>query len=206
MVVHVVDGLVFPRSAIRFPVELRPPSGMRVEDPATWPSVEGRVEYVGGRLLYMPPCGDLQQDTVADLAYVLRGWSEAHRGFVVGTNEAGMKLGGEVRGADAAVWLEADATPREGRFRRVAPVLAVEVAGDDEEEPYLRDKARWYLDHGVRVVWLAFPTSREVVVVDAHGEVRLGSGAVLPSSPHLPGLEPEVSAIFAQVSRALTRP
>ena len=84
---------------------------MRVEDPGTWPSVEGRVESVGGRLLYMPPCGDLQPDTVADLAYVLRGWSEVHRGFVVGTTEAGMKLGGEVRGADAAVWLEADATP-----------------------------------------------------------------------------------------------
>jgi hypothetical protein len=39
-----------------------------------------------------------------------------HRAFVVGTNEAGMKLGGAVRGADAAVWRKADVGSASGEL------------------------------------------------------------------------------------------
>jgi len=42
-------------------VELDPPLGF---DPArleAWPAVEGRLRWVEGRLLYMPPCGDRQR-------------------------------------------------------------------------------------------------------------------------------------------------
>src|SRR5262249_47348486 len=44
-------------ASIRFPVELDIPAGFDPGDPATWPRVEGRLEYVAGKLLYMPPCG-----------------------------------------------------------------------------------------------------------------------------------------------------
>ena len=57
--------------SVRFPVELTPPEGF---DPArleTWPRVEGRLEWVEGRLLYMPPCGGLQYFTVGDLVLTL---------------------------------------------------------------------------------------------------------------------------------------
>lgn len=201
MLVHVADGLTFPRETIRFPIELREPPGMQVDDPATWPDVEGRLEVVGGRLLYMPPCADVQQDTVADVAFVLRSWSEAHSGFVVGTNEAGMKLGDEVRGADAAIWRAADLGPRDGRFRRVPPVLAVEVAGQDEDEAVLRDKARWYLDHGVRVVWILLPAGLELVILDTDGERRLGVGDRVGEHREMPGLSPPVRELFAQILR-----
>src|SRR5438128_9527336 len=36
---------------------LGPPEGFRPEEPASWPRIDGRLEWVGGRLLYMPPCG-----------------------------------------------------------------------------------------------------------------------------------------------------
>src|SRR5437773_12402391 len=62
-----LDEETFPvPGSVRFPVELTPPDGF---DPArleTWPRVAGRLEWVRGRLLYMPPCGDRQQYTVAD--------------------------------------------------------------------------------------------------------------------------------------------
>lgn len=201
MQVQLDDGLVFPREAIRFPVELRKPPGMIADDPATWPTIEGRIEYVGGRLLYMPPCADVQQDAVADVAFVLRSWTETHPEFLVGTNEAGMKLGDEVRGADAAVWRAADAGERRGKFRNVPPVLAVEVAGEDEDETVLRDKARWYLGHGVRVVWLILPAVREVVVIEPSGDRRFTMTERIPEHSDLPGLSPEVRALFAQLSR-----
>jgi serine O-acetyltransferase len=42
----------------------------------------------------MPPCGDDQQDTTADVVTELGIWSRGQPGFVVGTGEAGMKLAG----------------------------------------------------------------------------------------------------------------
>jgi Uma2 family endonuclease len=181
---------------VRFPVELRI-EGFEPSQPGTWPSLEGRLEYLGGRLLYMPPCADYQQDVAMDVAYVLRSWSEPRPEFIVGGNEAGMKLGQDLRAADVAVWRTADAGQRSGRVRSVPPILAVEIAGEDEEERVLRDKARWYLEHGVLVVWLVLPESREVVVITPAGEKRVGRG----EHSMLPELEPEVVRFFAQLDR-----
>jgi Uma2 family endonuclease len=185
---------------VRFPVELRA-EGVDPSRPSTWPAIDGRLEYVGGRLLYMPPCADYQQDVAMDVAYVLRSWSEQRPEFIVGGNEAGMKLGGDVRAADAAVWRAAEAGERSGRVRSVPPVLAVEIAGEDEEERVLKDKARWYLEHGVALVWLVLPDTREVVVIRAGGEQRFGRGQRLAATDLLPGLEPEVAQFFVQLDR-----
>jgi Uma2 family endonuclease len=185
---------------VRFPVELQA-DGVDPSRPSTWPAIDGRLEYVGGRLLYMPPCADYQQDVATDVSYVLRTWSEQHPEYIVGGNEAGMKLGGDVRAADAAVWRKADVRERTGRVRTVPPILAVEVAGQDEEERVLGDKARWYLGHGVRLVWLVLPETREVIVVEQASEQRFGHGERLPETELLPGLDPHVARFFAQLDR-----
>jgi hypothetical protein len=70
----------------------------------------------------------------------------------VGGNEAGMKLGADIRAADAALWRRDAVGPSAGKLRHVPPVLAVEVADLDDDEAALRGKAQWCLDHGVRVV------------------------------------------------------
>lgn len=187
------------RTGVRFPVELRP-AGIALDEPSTWPDAQGRLELVEGRLLYMPPCADIQQDVAVDVVHLLRTWSETHAGFVIGGNEAGMKLGADIRAADAAVWLRAAVGPSVGRLRHVPPLLAVEVAGQDEDESVLREKARWYLRQGVLVVWLVLPESREVVAIRADGsESRHGSGGRLPAEQHLPELTPDVSQFFAQL-------
>jgi hypothetical protein len=121
------DAVVLRRTGVRFPIELRP-VGFQAEILRTWPDVDGRLEWVAGRLLYMPPCADTQQDVAVDVVFVLRAWSEACAEFVVGANEASMKLGDDIRAADAAVWRRSDTGPSVGRLRRVPPVLAVEVA------------------------------------------------------------------------------
>lgn len=186
---------------MRFPVELRP-LGLNGDDPETWPEAEGRLEWVQGKLLYTPPCVDIQQDVAVDLVHVLRSWSEAQSGFVVGGNEAGMKLGQDIRAADAAIWRRADVGPSLGRLRHVPPLLAVEVAGQDEDEQSLRDKAAWYESHGVALVWLILPESREVVVFDGANEARYGALEWLPEDPRLPGLSPQVARFFAQLDQA----
>jgi Uma2 family endonuclease len=77
----------------------------------------------------------------------------------------------------------------------------VEIAGEDEEERVLRDKARWYLDHGVSVVWIIFPETRQVLVMGSADERRFSPGERLPSSEALPDLAPEVTRFFAQLDR-----
>jgi Uma2 family endonuclease len=186
-------------ATIRFPVELTPPEGF---DPArleTWPRAVGRLEWVGGRLLYMPPCGGQQQVTVVDVVATLANWARAHAEFIVGTNEAGIRLGEDTRAADAAVWRRADYGPPPPGLPRVPPLLAVEIGGRDEGEPELREKARWYLDVGVPIVWLVLPREREVVVVTRAGESRHRAGHRLPAEPPLPDLAPSVDDFFRQL-------
>lgn len=177
------------------PLPLPIPAGFDAARPQTWPRVTGRLEYVQGRLEYMPPCGKNQQRVCVDVVTELGVWCRARTGFIVGGNEAGMLLGGEVRGADAAVWRAGEEAGDE--FARTAPVLAVEVCGEDESGPMLTAKARWYLDHGVERVWVVDPMTRRVHVVTAEGVVEAVDR--IPEAPSLPGLSPWVKDLFRQI-------
>lgn len=192
---------VVPRAAITLPLPLEPPQGFEVERPESWPHVVGRLEYVEGRIEYMPPCGGDQQRTAADLVTVLGLWRRTHPDFIVGGNEAGMLLGGEVRAADAAVWRADQLEPGPG-FPRVAPLLAVEVAGRDDDMAMLAEKAKWYLARGVRVVWLLDPRGRTARVVTPAGEQDIEAGGRMPEHPELPDLRPDLRELFAQLGDA----
>jgi Uma2 family endonuclease len=195
------DEVISLPRAVRFPVEMVPPARFDPGKLETWPQVVGRLEYVDGRLLYLPPCGDFQQDTATDVVITLGEWVRQHTEFVLGANEAGMRLQGATRAADAAVWRRPDLGPYEGALRRVPPVLAVEVAGADEgdSDAALRKKADWYIGAGVAVVWIVFPGSQEVLVVSRERETRLSLRKKIPAHPSLPGLTPRVSDFFVQI-------
>ncbi len=149
----------------------------------------------------MPPCVDSQQDTVTDVVITLGKWVRQHPEFVLGANEAGIRLQGATRAADAAVWRRKDLGAYEGGFRRVPPVLAVEVAGIDEgdSEIALREKAKWYLEAGVTLVWTVFPQAQEVLVSAREGEKRMSVRKRMPAHALLPGLRPKVSEFFVQL-------
>lgn len=194
------DELIQIPRAVRFPIEMLVPAGFDEEQPETWPHVPGRLEWCDGRLLYMPPCCELQQATVTDVVVTLGAWVRAHPEFVLGTNEAGMRLGGATRAADAAVWKRVEFGFGSGLARK-PPVLAVEVAGDDDPEDLLLEKSRWYLEVGVAVIWIALPATREVIVVTASGRSRFARNDVLPEHPELPGLLVVTRELFAQLPR-----
>jgi Uma2 family endonuclease len=193
------DLIVVPRAAVELPLALPVPDGFDPGAPATWPRVPGRLEYVQGRLLYMPPSGDVQQQTAADAVGALIAWQRRHPAFVVGANEAGMLLGGDVRAADAAVWRREAVVPTTGGLPRLPPVLAVEVAGREDTLGMLRDKARWYLARGVTVVWILLPATRSALVISEAGETPVPPGGRMPAQTDLPDLEPALDDLFRQI-------
>src|SRR5262249_58343283 len=99
-------------------------------------------------------------------------WLRRHPELVGGTNEAGLLLDGDVRAPDLAVFRARDVDESSGGFLRAAPVLAVEVTGEREDEIALREKARWDLAKGSAVAWPVLAEPAEVVVLTAAGERR----------------------------------
>ena len=195
------DPEVIELSRVVFPVEISPQTGFLPDDPATWPRVDGRLEWVGGRLLYMPPSGRAQSQTVADVVNHLSTWGQDRRDLSIQTNEAGMKLGDDVRAADAAVWRIDDLPADADQLPRKPPLLAIEVAGRDDSEAVLRSKAAWYLEHGVITVWILLPESREAIVLEHDLERRCSGDQALPPPAALAGLSPRASELFCQVTR-----
>jgi Uma2 family endonuclease len=184
---------------VRLPLELEPPDGFDPLQLETWPRVDGRLEWVAGRLCWMPPCGYRQGATVMDVATVLGNWVHAHPDFGSGSNEAGFRLGDDVRAADAAVWHRSSADPRWPGLVDSVPVLAVEVGGRDEPAAMLRAKGASYLAHGVSVVWLVLPDERQVVVLTGDDEATYRPGETVPPHPCLPDLVPAVDDLLRQV-------
>ena len=82
-------------------------------------------------------------------------------------------------------------------YSEVAPDLAVEVRSPADSLREVHDKARMWLSHGVRLVWVVDPAARSV---DVHrpGEatVTLAEGDALDGGDALPGFACEVSAVF----------
>ena len=110
-----------------------------------------------------------------------------------------MKLGDDIRGADAGVWARSD-SPAGHEFARTPPLLAVEVTGRDDTIDSLRGKARWYLERGVGTVWILDADTCEVLVCTGAGESRHGPGTRLSPVAGLPGLEAMVDELFRQAS------
>lgn len=151
-------------------------------------------------VLFMPPTGNAREDALLGAAITLGGWVRAHPEFVLGAAASSTWLDAAPRAPDVAIWRRRDLDSYVGRLRRVPPVLAVEIAADDEGG--LREKANGYLDAGVPTVWLVLLEARSVLVVSRSEATRFGADDTLPEPPGLVGL---VARVGGLLPRALPR-
>ena len=79
------------------------------------------------------------------------------------------------------------------------PDLVVEVASPSDSRPQIHDKARMWLSHGVRLVWVVHPDTRTVDVHRADRDAgTLGEEDSLDGMDVLPGFSCPVKAVFGE--------
>ena len=124
---------------------------------------------------------------------------------------------GTLVASDSGVWLERDPdTVREPDiaftsvdrlllgeeltgYAEAVPDLVVEVTSPSDNPREVHDKARMWLSHGVRLVWVVQPESRTVDVYRNDAAVAaLGEDDALDGMDVLPGFTCAVSAIFGK--------
>lgn len=82
------------------------------------------------------------------------------------------------------------------------PDLAVEVKSPDDSWKTMREKARYYLAHGSKMVWLVHPEKRFVEVYTLDEELVLFEDDILSGGEVLPGFQMRVRDIFEDTAGA----
>lgn len=79
----------------------------------------------------------------------------------------------------------------------VAPDLAIEVVSPNDSASDLQKKVNQYLRAGTKLVWIAYPDTRAVMVFTAEGSHTLDENAALDGGDVLPGFTLPIKSIFA---------
>jgi Uma2 family endonuclease len=166
---------------------------------------DGFYEVVGDQIVEKPPMGVLGA-TLASLLLELMGpyarsmevgqvFSEVLfdlRPFVDGSRRPDLAF------LSAAKWPLNRRGP-EAESWPIIPDLAVEIVSPTNYASKVLDKVREYEKAGVRLVWVIYPSAREVHVFDAGNRSvigRLQGGDRLKGEPVLPGFELDLAMLF----------
>src|SRR4051812_33628745 len=134
--------------------------------PSDLPSGAVRYELDNGRLITMPPPGDIHGGVTGNLSFHLKLQGEL-RGHGKARGEVGIVLWrnpDRLVGADNAFITNASLPLRhspEGYLETI-PELVVEVRSPNDTWPEIRQKVADYHRAGVRVVWVPDPAARTV--------------------------------------------
>ena len=175
---------------------------MTAEEFAALPDDGWRYELIRGVVRRMPDGGLEHGDVGSEfLLLVLRSYvKSAGSGVVVGETGFVFERNPDiVRFHDVAFIRSSRLPPRDqwAPFSRVVPDLVVEVVSPNDEPAQVAAKVNFYLAHGVPLVWVAYPRSRQIVVRRPGEEPRvLGVGDTLEGEEIIPGFHVPVADIF----------
>ena len=83
-------------------------------------------------------------------------------------------------------------------YAEIVPDLAIEVASPSQSVAEVNDKARMWIDAGVRLVWIVWPRWGTVEILRPDEDVvELSGDALLEGQDVLPGFSTAVSEIFS---------
>jgi Uma2 family endonuclease len=104
------------------------------------------------------------------------------------------------RKPDISFRYASDAASRETALPQM-PDFAVEIKSKHNSFEQLRDKAKFYIANGTRLVWLVYPTKQLVEVYDADGRSDIFKvGDILEGGAVLPAFQLDLATIFAAIA------
>ena len=167
------------------------------------PGEFGRCELIRGEVIELPPPKPMHGFVAAKFSRYVDEFADEHDLGITYAAETGFLLEQNpdtVRAPDTAFVTHARALEQddEGYFVG-APDLVVEVVSPTDTRRAVEDKVDMWLDHGTRLVWVAYPTHRQIIVYDAadrdHPKL-LNADYTLDGSSVLPGFRRRVSDFF----------
>ena len=161
-----------------------------------------RGELIRGVLCEAMPTGQEHGEIAAVLAAELVVFTRPRKLGRVTTSDSGVWLERDpdtVREPDVA-YFSAERTPpgvRVTGYSVTVPDLVVEIASPGDSRREVHDKARMWLSHGVRLVWVVYPETRTVDVHRDDAAVStLAADDFLDGLDVLPGFTCAVRAVF----------
>ncbi len=160
-----------------------------------------RCELIDGVLIETSPPGPEHGMIAATITRLLGTHVRANRlGIVFG--EAGfiVRRGPDTVRAPDAAFIRADRVPPTGppkTFWETAPDLVVEVVSPNDTPAEVQAKIHNWIEAGVRLAWVVYPSSHRVVVVRSlQAREELTEEDVLSGEDVVPGFECPVHEIF----------
>lgn len=158
-------------------------------------------ELIRGVLHETMPPGERHGVIMAELTALLVMFVKQHLLGRVTAGDAGVWIEQDpdtVRGPDIAFFSNeriAAGPPRPG-YSVAIPDLVIEIVSPNDKSHEVYDKARMWLSHGVRLVWVVQPESRTVEVHRSDVGVEVVSAGELEGGDVVPGFSCPIDEIF----------
>ncbi len=167
-------------------------------------SMNTRHELVEGKLIKLTPTKLLHGIVTNRISFLLNQFNAEHKVGTILAAETGFFTRGNkrtVRAPDVALIsyhrLPAESLPQAlADYVSVAPDLVVEVVSPNDKADEIEQKVREWLNFGVAVVWVVYPTSRRVHIHSGDQSRILDADDMIDGGEALPGFEAPVSAFF----------
>ena len=161
-----------------------------------------RGELIRGVLHEAMPTGNTHGKVVASLVIELGSFVKPRRLGTLVTSDSGVLLERDpdtVREPDIG-FTSVERMPLDDDtpgYAEVAPDLVVEVVSPGDKQREVNDKARMWLSHGVRLVWVVYPQTRTVNVHrEGQAVLTLGEDDALDGLDVVPGFSCPLRDVF----------
>jgi Uma2 family endonuclease len=150
-----------------------------------------------GRLIGRPFGGEQHGSTGAEITGILGDFVKRSGLGKVYASGTGFVLGIDTVRAPDIAFVRRERAVRRRAFVQGAPDLAVEVFSPSDSVAQLMRKVHQYLKAGCHTVWVVYPESKQVHVLEASGHDRiLEADEQLEAPELLPGFSVTVASLF----------
>jgi len=155
------------------------------------------TELDEGELIEMPPAGRRHGRTEIRIATILETFTRSNKLGLVYASDTGFRLTDDtVRAPDVSFVRQSRIQGGDGYYQG-APDLAVEIYSPSDRVRQLMRKVKQYFAAGTHTIWIVYPETREVQILEATGTDRLLTGDdLLEATELLPGFSVPIAEFF----------